>query len=159
MTTARALSACALALALSLAARPAIAEPPPTKDTPKMTDVKRLLQLTGAAQLGQQVMQQLIPSFKQQMPAVPDRFWQDFIKEANPNELVDQVAVIYDKYLSHDEVKAIIKFYETPAGKKLVSVLPQVTQESMVVGQQWGRQLGERIARKLQQEQQGKRAK
>lgn len=159
MTTARALSACALAFALTLA-RPAAAEPPPApKMTAKLADVKRLLELTGAAQLGQQVMQQLIPSFKAQMPNVPERFWQDFMKEANPNELVDQVALIYDKHLTHDEVKAIIKFYETPAGKKLVSVLPQVTQESMVVGQNWGRALGERIARKLQAEQKGKGAK
>lgn len=159
MIAPRTLTACALALGLSLAARPAVAETPPAKDTPKMADVRRLLQLTGAAQLGAQVMEQLIPAFKQQMPSVPDRFWQDFMKEANPNELVNQVAIIYDKYLSHDEVKAIIKFYETPAGKKLVSVLPQVTQESMVIGQQWGKQLGERVMRKLQQEQQGKKAK
>lgn len=127
--------------------------PKPAKGgiSPKLADVKRLLELTGAAQLGQQVMQQLIPSFRATMPNVPQKFWDDFAKEANPNELVDRVALIYDKHLSHDEVKGIIAFYQTPAGKKLVSVMPQVTQESMQVGQQWGRELGERIARKLEQ--------
>lgn len=131
---------------------PALAEPP-AKLSPKLQDIHKLMEITGAAALGAQVMQQLIPTFRQSMPNVPQKFWDDFSKEANPNELVDRVAVIYDKYLTHEEVRQIIKFYETPVGKKLVSVLPQVTQESMVVGQNWGRELGERVVKRLQAEQ------
>jgi hypothetical protein len=37
--------------------------------------------------------------------------------------------------------------------------MPQVTQESMQVGQQWGRELGERVARKLQQQSGGSGAR
>jgi hypothetical protein len=145
----RRLVAFALASTLALAARPAFAQD--YANNPKLADIKRLMNMTGAGSLGKQVMEQLIPSFKSAMPSVPDKFWQDFVKEANPDELVDQVALIYDKYLTHEEVKQVIKFYETPAGKKLIAVLPKVTQESMVVGQQWGRKLGERIQQKLQQ--------
>ena len=146
------LAAATVAALFLCAASPSLAEPP-AKMSPKLADIHRLMEITGAAALGAQVMQQLIPTFRQSMPNVPQKFWDDFSKEADPNELVNRVALIYDKYLSHEEVKQIIKFYETPVGKKLVSVLPQVTQESMVVGQNWGRELGERVVKRLQAEQ------
>lgn len=146
-----------LALAL-VGAAPAHADEPATPRDAKLADIKKLMVMTGAAQLGQQVMDQLIPSFKASMPGVSDQFWGDFAGEAHPEALVEDVARIYDKHLTAEEVKAIIAFYETPAGQKLVSMLPAVTQESMVVGQEWGRHLGERIARKLEA-QQGKKPK
>lgn len=37
--------------------------------------IRRLLELTGAAKLAQQSMEQMIASMKQAMPAVPAEFW------------------------------------------------------------------------------------
>ncbi len=122
---------------------------PAVKPNAKLDDIRKLLELTGSAQLGRQVMDQLIPAFKQSTPNAPAQFWEDFRKEARPEELVAQLVLIYDKHLTHQEVKEIIAFYETPAGRKLVAVLPMVTQESMVAGQAWGRALAEKVSLKL----------
>lgn len=128
---------------------------PAAAETEKTAAIRKLLVVTGSGQLGLQVMTQMISSLKASMPKVPEKFWQDFMKEVNPGELIDLVVPIYDRHLSLAEVKDIIRFYETPAGKKLISTMPQITQESMDVGRTWGRQLGERVAKKLQEQGQG----
>jgi uncharacterized protein len=145
------LLACA-ALALTLlsgsSARAEVARP----TGPKADDIRKLLVMTGSAQLGAQVMAQLMQSMKKAMPNVPERFWADFQKEVRTDELIDLIVPVYDRHLSHDDVKALIRFYETPSGKKFVSVLPQITQESMSAGETWGRGLAERVIARLKAE-------
>ena len=45
----------------------------------------------------------------------------------------------------------MIEFYQTPLGKKLVSTLPQIMQESMQVGQSWGKEVGDKIYNSLKE--------
>lgn len=44
--------------------------------------------------------------------------------------------LIYKKYLTLDELKQIVLFYESPVGKKLGEVTPTMAAEGMEVGQQ-----------------------
>lgn len=120
-------------------------------ETPKEKDIRRLLALTNQAQLGSQVIHQVLDAFKGSMPNVPANFWPELASELKPEELVDKVVPIYDKQLSAAEVKDIIKFYESPTGKKLIKVTPAITAESMQLGQAWGREIGEKVMKKLQQ--------
>jgi hypothetical protein len=116
-------------------------------------DIQKLLILTGSDQVAIQIMNQMITMFKQSSPQVPEEFWQEFMKEAEANvaDLNNLVIPIYAKYLSHEEIKELIRFYETPVGQKILKVLPQIMQESMVAGQQWGQQLGEKAVTKLKE--------
>ena len=123
------------------------------QESQKQKDIRKLLKITGSGELGQQVMGQMMANFKKSMPQVPEKFWSDFMKEVHTDELVDLIVPVYDRNLTHDDVKELIRFYETPTGKKFVSVLPKITQESMVVGEKWGRDLGMRVMVKLQAQQ------
>lgn len=118
----------------------------------KQADIRKLLVLTGSAQIGAQVMTQMMASLRKAMPQVPDRFWNDFQKEVKTDELRELIVPIYDKHLSHDDVKNLIKFYETPTGKHFISEMPGITQESITAGQAWGQAIGRRVMEKLQQE-------
>jgi len=118
----------------------------------KRADIRRMMELSGAGKLGVQVMNQMIAAFKQSMPGLPDKFWKDFMAEVDPNELVEIVIPSYDKYFTHNEIKELIKFYESPVGKKLTGVQPHILQECMTAGQEWGRKLGEKVAKKLQEQ-------
>jgi hypothetical protein len=122
------------------------------KESEKVVAIRRLMELTGAGQLGMQAMGQMVAVFRSQMPGVPQKFWDDFMREVNPDELVNLTVPIYEKHLSLQEIKDIIKFYETPAGRKLITVMPQVTAESMEVGKVWGAQLGARIQQRLREQ-------
>ena len=63
------------------------------------------------------------------------------------------MAPVYDKNLSHDEVKALIKFYTSPEGKRVIAAMPKIQRESMVIGQQWGEKIAQRVAQKLSSQQ------
>ena len=60
-------------------------------------------------------------------------------------ELNKQLIPIYKKHFTQEDVKAIIAFYETPAGKKLAEQTPQITVESMQFTQTWGMGLFSKI--------------
>jgi hypothetical protein len=93
----------------------------------------------------------VLETFKTQMPNVPPNVWMEVQEELKTSDLIEKVIPIYDKQLSAAEIKDLIKFYETPTGKKLIQVMPAITQESMVVGQQWGRAVGEKVVSRLKQ--------
>ena len=128
---------------------------PPQKpgETQKQKDIRKLLDITGSGKLGTQVMTQMIGNMKKAMPQVPETFWANFMKEVHTDELIDLIVPVYDRNLTQSDVTELIRFYESPTGKKFVSVLPKITQESMGVGEQWGRELAMRVMVKLQQSQ------
>jgi hypothetical protein len=123
-------------------------------ETQKQKDIRKLLKITGSGELGTQVMSQMIGNMKKAMPQVPEKFWGDFMKEVHTDELIDLIVPVYDRNLSQGDVTELIRFYESPTGKKFVSALPKITQESMGVGEKWGRELAMKVMAKLQAQQQ-----
>jgi len=118
----------------------------------KRADIKRMMEVTGAGELGIQVMNQMIAAFKQGNMDIPDKFWENFMAEVDPNELIEMSIPSYEKRFTHDEIKQLLEFYETPLGKKLIETQPAIVQECMLAGQEWGQKLGEDVAKKLQEE-------
>jgi len=113
-------------------------------------DIRQLLAVTGAAAMGEQVMDQMIGSMKPMAPQLPDTFWTQLRVEVTGDSLIELVVPIYAKHLSPDDVKALITFYESPAGKKLIAVQPAITAESMEVGQAWGQEVAMKVVTKMQ---------
>ncbi|MFI5072894.1 MAG: DUF2059 domain-containing protein [Terriglobales bacterium] len=121
-------------------------------DPAKEADIRRLLDLMKAGALVTQLMggmeQNIRPLMTNSLPPgdyrekLLDLFFAKFHSKMQSSDLLDLVVPIYDKYYSREEIKGLIQFYETPLGQKMVSVTPQVTQESQVAGRQWGQQLG-----------------
>ena len=118
----------------------------------KRAQIEKLLQLTGTERLMGQMENQLIASFRAQMPQVPEAFWTKFQQKMNTREMLDLIIPVYDKYYTLDDLKAVNAFYQTPVGQKVLSTLPQVMQETMKIGQEWGEKKGEEAARESEQE-------
>ncbi|MCX7944057.1 MAG: DUF2059 domain-containing protein [Deltaproteobacteria bacterium] len=121
-------------------------------NTQKLKDIKKLMDITGSGEMGVQVLSNLIESYRKTLPNIPDSFWKSFIQDIDADSLVNIVIPIYDKYLTHDEIKDIIKFYESPSGKKLIKVLPMITQESIEAGKKWGNEITNKLMERLQKE-------
>ena len=140
----------ALASALFLAMMPAavggVSEA--TSVGPKEVAIREILQLTGSAALSRQVMEQMLPTLKQAVPDVPDSFWNEFMAEVNEDELIERIVPVYAKHFTLEELEQLIAFYKTPLGKKLIGEMPVVMQESIAVGQEWGRDIAMRALRK-----------
>jgi hypothetical protein len=112
--------------------------------------IRTLLELTGSAKLGVQIAKTLIPSFQKAYPDVNLSFWDEVEKDINSDSLINLIIPIYSKYYTEDDIDQLITFYKSPIGKKVTESLPQITQESMLAGQNWGRQIGEQVVLKLQ---------
>lgn len=127
-------------------------------------DIERLLQVTGAAALGVQmatlVSDQVIDSMRQTQPGMPERAATivketlnvEFTKAFDPKgPLMGEMVHIYAKNFTPGEVKALLEFYSTDAGRKAVSVLPRLAQEGAAAGQKWAQQNVPAMLDRLQQ--------
>lgn len=130
----------------------------------KRSDIYKLLEVTGAASIGQQMsqvtVQQLTDAIKRARPDVPTEMLDIVREEVNKTiadamvakgGFVDVVTPIYHKHFTHQEVKGLLSFYQSTLGKKTISVLPALMQESMVAGQRWGQALGPIIQERVRQ--------
>ena len=119
-------------------------------------DIRQLLELSGTSKLAVQMVATILPSLKQMAPDTPAGFWDEFAKGVDPQELIEMIVPIYKRHLSHDDIRAAIVFYESPAGRDLVANQPAILQDSMAAGQQWGLRLGQQAMAKAKQANQAK---
>jgi|SRR5215469_257743 len=128
----------------------------------KQANIRRLLELTDAGAVATQAMDEMEKSIRPMMiDALPpgdyrdklvELFFQKFHEKRDPAQLLDLMVPIYDKYYSADEVKALINLYQTPLGKKMITVLPKIVAESQAAGGQWGQELGRQCMREVLEE-------
>lgn len=121
-------------------------------DPVKAADIRQLMEVTGVKALMTQTMGTMSDSIKPLMTsALPpgeyreklvDLFFAKFKSKADPQQLLDSIAPLYDKYLTDDEIKGLIQFYQTPLGQKAVNVMPKLVAESQQEGRKWGEALG-----------------
>lgn len=80
---------------------------------------------------------------------VPEKNRKDFKSEIKTkmDGLYDQLAEVYMESYTEAEIDAILAFYASPIGKKMLSETPKITEKSMKIGQEWGMQLQPLIAK------------
>jgi hypothetical protein len=115
----------------------------------KNDDIIKLLKISGADKLAEQLMTAMIPQFQQIIPDIPNTFWVKFREKISIDDLLYACIPAYNKYYTHDEIKQLINFYESPLGKRLIEITPLLAQETMVIGQEWGEKLGQEIVNEL----------
>jgi hypothetical protein len=118
----------------------------------KRKEVERMLRLTGMEKLMTQMKSQMIAAFQKQSPTVSQDFWNRFDKKMDMHGLIEKIIPVYDKYYTLEDLKAVNAFYESPAGQKVLATLPQVMQESMKIGQEWGERIGKQAASEAEAE-------
>ena len=121
------------------------------QDSTKIKHIRQFMEVTGSAKLGMQVLTNITAAYKNIYPDASNDFWDEFIKEADPQTLVNLVIPVYEKNFSDDDIVQLIAFYQTPVGKKIVEKMPVIMQESMQIGAAWGKQMGEKVMEKLKQ--------
>jgi hypothetical protein len=118
----------------------------------KRKEVETMLRLTGMEKLMAQIKTQMISGLQAQMKQVPESFWEKFQEKMDTRELLEKLIPLYDKYYTIEDLKAVNAFYASPAGQKVLSTLPQIMQESMKLGQEWGERIGKQAAEEAAKE-------
>lgn len=117
---------------------------PRSIDPAKEADIRKLIDLTGAKSLGEQLMsagmEQFRASVLDSQPDNPrakqfvDAFVARFQEHFDPNSLSEAVIPIYDKYLTAEDLKGLLEYYSSPLGQRMLKVLPEIAQESQAAG-------------------------
>ncbi|TDK45982.1 DUF2059 domain-containing protein [Algoriphagus formosus] len=85
------------------------------------------------------------PAFSSSVPA---DFWDEFKAEITSDELIAEVAEVYKKYYTEEEMLQLIEFYSSPIGKKTLEITPQLSGETMQIGQRYGMQVFQKLMEK-----------
>ena len=153
-----ALRAGALLIALAAFGPPAVAQ---TASSDNVQVARDVVVASGATRAFEgvvpSILQQSLGVFVQQNPDLQKDLTES-IKSMAPefekrvSEIIDLVARVYASRFSEAELKEILDFYRSDSGKKLVTQLPNVLEESFVKTQEWGGRLSEEIVLRLRAE-------
>ncbi len=116
--------------------------------------VKKMLEANGSEGAFKTGIKQMFSMFREQKSNVPSEVWNSFEAEFEKTSMDDlsvMLAPVYEKHLTEADLKKIIEFYETPAGKKFATATPLIMQESMQVGQEWGMKIAQQVMKKLEE--------
>jgi hypothetical protein len=146
----------AMAVAACMVCAPHVTHAQATPPAPAIApafeqDIRRLLDMTGAQKLGEQMantfMQQFSQSIKASNPNIPPRAMEIAIEVARKMftdrypALMPKMVAAYAKVLTPDDVRQMLAFYETPLGKRMIEVTPALSQAGAQAGQEWGQSM------------------
>jgi hypothetical protein len=126
--------------------------------------IDKLLEQTGqsAIAVGKQFsnvfIQQMTMMLKETSPDIDPlafEILEEEVKALIHEELVVNKEVskimypIYSKHFTIEELKKMIEINDTPLGRKIIRVMPEIAQEGMQAGQAYGQTLGPKIQQRL----------
>jgi hypothetical protein len=113
-------------------------------DPAKEAEIRQLMEVTGVNGLGEQLMTAGIAQFRASvMEARPDdprakqfadAFAARFQKHFDPHSVIETVIPVYDKHLSTEDLRALLDYYRSPFGQRMLKVLPEVARDSQMAG-------------------------
>jgi len=114
----------------------------------KKQDILKLLEVSGLLDQMNYIKEGVTNSYARVIsltyPKVPNQFWDDFNKLVGKEEmkvLLDQVVLVYDKHMTHDVIKKLIKMFSTPFWIEWKQKMPTISKEAGLVGSQWTQEI------------------
>ena len=135
----------------------------PKIDIVKMADIRRLMQLTRADAIGEQVAGPLMQNLKPDLEKFPpekrervqkmsDTMIQKMLAYMKVEPISELAVPLYDKYFTAEEIRAMIQFYESPAGRKFTEVQPKMADELVPMAIGHAQRILQRVLTEMQVE-------
>ena len=102
----------------------------------------------GAEQGFRMKMPDATPEQIRHVDELSDAIFADF----SPDEMIDAIVPIYQKHFSKSDLDAIVAFYSSPAGQRVLKEMPAILSESIEAGGKIGRNKMESVNRKIQEQ-------
>ncbi|HEU5292619.1 MAG TPA: DUF2059 domain-containing protein [Cyclobacteriaceae bacterium] len=116
--------------------------------------LKKYLEASGSMSAFKSAITSMMGSFKSMNNTVPEEVWNELEKEflsTSLDDLVTMLTPVYEKHMTEADLNEVIKFYNSPAGKKLAEKTPAIMEGSMQAGQTWGAAVGQKVMAKLKE--------
>lgn len=121
-------------------------------ESPKYDEIRKLLELTKTQESADLLVNQSIAYMKKQRSDIPVSYWDKIRKEMDYDAFLEKVVPVYDKHFTHAEIKELITFFKTSAGKKYTNKLPIINTEIYSIGNAYGKEVGKIIAEKMKRD-------
>ncbi|WP_420348321.1 DUF2059 domain-containing protein [Pelagibius sp.] len=149
--------ACVLIVALAATASAGAAAAQSTK-AEKAREVFQVFQGDGLMeQMFEATFAQINAMARQANPELPNEVGeiiQDEIlaalKESMPL-LMDEMAIIYERVFTEEELDAMLAFYKSPAGQSMIKKMPAMMAETVPLSQRWGMALMQNLPGRVEQ--------
>ena len=139
------------------------ASPERPVDPSKEADIRRLMDLTHAAGLADQGVQPFLeadqkkytgnlPRGIEQRREIAEAFGERFTARFTRDELLKRIVPVYDKNFSQEEIKETLRFYESPAGRHFLEIMPEVLRESQAAAEKMSQELVPQVLQEIEAE-------
>jgi hypothetical protein len=119
-------------------------QPPEHPITP--AQVHEILELTGAHRLAVQMMRGMMGYLQKSFPPyMPKDVMDDLEASLEKIDLEPMAVKTYQQHISTEDAVQIIAFYKTPAGRRVVDVMPMITEEMQESGAKAGMQISQEV--------------
>lgn len=103
--------------------------------------VYEILRLTGTDPMKRQMIDEMLPYLKRMMPYMPEDVVSDLETSLKTADFQGAMVGSFQQHLSMEDAAAILAFYESPAGQRMIAVMPRILDE----GQKAGSDLGQKV--------------
>jgi len=117
--------------------------------TSKDTDIIKLLNLVRAYDIPESIVNDIIKSYKTMLPMVDSTYWQSLRQEADIDGVIKKLVPVYDRIFNEEEIKELIKFFETPTGKKWVATFGEANDEVIKIFETWSGEVFKKLNDKM----------
>jgi hypothetical protein len=121
-------------------------------DAAKEKKVRELLRLSGELTTAKDACDAALKKQKGNA-SLPPGYIKRFGELADEKFFEDVFTPVYMKHFDEEDIDAIIAFYKTPAGKKLIAERPSLMKDAAQEGMTAGAKLGVRVMEELRKEQ------
>jgi hypothetical protein len=105
------------------------------QDAALKADVIKVISMSGSDAQIKVVKGQILKMISADKQA---EFLKDF--DATLPSLYDKLAAAYMEVYTPEDIKAMIKFYDSPVGLKIQAKSGELSEKSLVAGQEWGKE-------------------
>jgi hypothetical protein len=118
----------------------------------KRADVLKLLEVNGVRKLMASQVDTMMKGFISQAMLPPEGA--DAMKQVfseNFDKLIELCVQPYMDHLSHEDIKGLIAFSESPLGQRMAAAQPKIMAETTAAGMKWGQQLQPILMQRMQE--------
>jgi len=106
--------------------------------------------IAGVVEQAKLLFLQQNPSLAKDLNEIAEKMRADL--EPRMSELSDEMAKLYATHFTEQELKAILAFYQSPVGKKVLVEQPTVVDLSMRYAQDWANKLSDQVIAQMRVE-------
>ena len=114
-------------------------------DTTFEEDILALLEATNALQTARQICAPIIVALAEAHPGVPMEIWRELVDSMDDSEFVNLMVEVHKRHYTREEVRALLAFYQSEVGKRVVAKMPAIIADSQRVGVEWGQRIAEKF--------------